>query len=143
MRPPLWSGRARADPVQASFKVQFSCKSVISAGEEQRAPAQTSPAGCDGSAATWEEPAPDLTGGGHIRVELSGRRTIVPTGGKEIPTGTLHSILRDLGLRLEPDELVPGRRASRARVIAAGLIDHDIGRLIKQAQKELEPPRVV
>ena len=39
--------------------------------------------------------------GGHVRVELSGRRTIVPTGSGEIRTGTLHSILRDLGLRLD------------------------------------------
>jgi hypothetical protein len=38
-----------------------------------------------------------------------------------------------------PDELIPGRRASRARVIAAGLSDDDIYRLIKQAQKEVEP----
>jgi hypothetical protein len=40
---------------------------------------------------------------------------------------------------IEPDELIPGRRASRARVIAAGLTDDDIDRLIKQAQKEAEP----
>jgi hypothetical protein len=40
---------------------------------------------------------------------------------------------------IEPDELIPGRRASRARVIAAGLSDDDIDRLIKQAQKEVEP----
>lgn len=37
------------------------------------------------------------------------------------------------------DELIPGRRASRARVVAAGLTDADIDRLIKQAQKEVEP----
>jgi hypothetical protein len=37
------------------------------------------------------------------------------------------------------DDLIPGRRASRARVIAAGLTDDDIDRLIKQAQKEVEP----
>lgn len=36
-------------------------------------------------------------------------------------------------------ELVPGRRESRARVVAAGLTDEDIDRLIKQAQKEVEP----
>jgi len=35
------------------------------------------------------------------RAELDGRRTIVPTGSGEIRTGTLHSILRDLGLRLD------------------------------------------
>jgi len=40
-------------------------------------------------------------------------------------------------ITIEPDELIPGRRASRARVIAAGLTDDDIDRLIKQAQKEV------
>jgi hypothetical protein len=45
-------------------------------------------------------------------------------------------------ITLEPGELVPGRRASRARVIVAGLSDDDIDRLIKQAQKEVEPPPV-
>ncbi len=42
-------------------------------------------------------------------------------------------------ITIEPDELIPGRRASRARVIAAGLTDNDIHRLIKQAQREVEP----
>jgi hypothetical protein len=42
-------------------------------------------------------------------------------------------------ITIEPGELIPGRRASRARVIAAGLTDDDIDRLIKQAQKEVEP----
>jgi hypothetical protein len=42
-------------------------------------------------------------------------------------------------IMIEPDELIPGRRASRARVIAAGLSDDDIDRLIKRAQKEVEP----
>ena len=42
-------------------------------------------------------------------------------------------------ITIEPDELIPGRRASRARVIAAGRTDDDIDRLIKQAQKEVEP----
>jgi hypothetical protein len=41
-------------------------------------------------------------------------------------------------ITIEPDELIPGRRASRARVIAAGLTDNDIDRLIKQAQREVE-----
>ena len=40
---------------------------------------------------------------------------------------------------IEPDELIPGRREARAGVIAAGLTDDDINRLIKQAQKEVEP----
>ena len=43
-------------------------------------------------------------------------------------------------ITIEPDELIPGRRASRARVIAAGLSDDDIDRMIKQAQKDVEPP---
>jgi hypothetical protein len=40
---------------------------------------------------------------------------------------------------IEPDEVIPGRREARARVITAGLSDDDIDRLIKQAQKEVEP----
>lgn len=42
-------------------------------------------------------------------------------------------------ITIEADELIPGRRASRARVIAAGLTDDDIDRMIKQAQREVEP----
>jgi hypothetical protein len=41
-------------------------------------------------------------------------------------------------LTIEP-ELIPGRRESRKLVIAAGLTDDDIDRLIKQAQREVEP----
>lgn len=40
---------------------------------------------------------------------------------------------------VEPDELVPGRRACRARVIAAGLTDDDIDRLIDEARTEAQP----
>ena len=36
-------------------------------------------------------------------------------------------------------EIITGRRASRARVVAAGLTDEDIDRLVKQAQKDVEP----
>ena len=39
-------------------------------------------------------------------------------------------------ITIEADELIPGRRASRARVVAAGLNDDDIDRLIKQAQRK-------
>ena len=39
--------------------------------------------------------------GGHVRVELRGRTTIVPTESREIRTSTFHKILRDLGLRSE------------------------------------------
>jgi hypothetical protein len=43
-------------------------------------------------------------------------------------------------LTIEPArEIIPGRRASRARVVAAGLTDDDVDRLIKQAQKDVEP----
>jgi hypothetical protein len=42
-------------------------------------------------------------------------------------------------ITIEPDELIAGRRASRAKVIAAGLTDDDIDRMIKRAQKEVEP----
>jgi len=37
-------------------------------------------------------------------------------------------------------EIIPGRRESRARVVAAGLTDDDIDRLIKQAQSEVALP---
>jgi hypothetical protein len=40
---------------------------------------------------------------------------------------------------LPAEELIPGRRESRARVVAAGFTDDDIDRLIKQAQREVEP----
>jgi hypothetical protein len=42
-------------------------------------------------------------------------------------------------ITIDPDELIPGRRTSRARVVAVGLTDDDIDRLIKQAQREAEP----
>ncbi|MFN0317257.1 MAG: hypothetical protein ACKVQA_19725 [Burkholderiales bacterium] len=43
-------------------------------------------------------------------------------------------------LTIEPEpEVIPGRRESRARVVAAGLTDEDIDRLVKKAQKEVEP----
>jgi hypothetical protein len=36
-------------------------------------------------------------------------------------------------------ELFPGRRASRKLVVAAGLTDEDIDRLIEQAREEVAP----
>ena len=42
-------------------------------------------------------------------------------------------------ITIEPDELIPGRRACRARVIAAGLTDDDIDRLINEARTEAQP----
>jgi ribosomal protein L12E/L44/L45/RPP1/RPP2 len=64
----------------------------------------------------------------------------------EVAAGEVTEVLKRLGV--DPDErvtvtiepeLVPGRRESRARVIAAGLTDDDIDRLIKRAQQEVEP----
>jgi len=41
---------------------------------------------------------------------------------------------------IEPEqELFPGRRESRKLVIAAGLTDEDIDRLIEQAREEVAP----
>jgi len=51
-----------------------------------------------------------------------------------------HGIGTDERVRLTVEtgpELFPGRRESRARVVAAGLTDDDIDRLIKQAQREV------
>lgn len=42
-------------------------------------------------------------------------------------------------IAIGPDGLIPGRRASRAKVVATGLSDDDIDRLIKKAQAEVEP----
>jgi hypothetical protein len=41
-------------------------------------------------------------------------------------------------LTIEP-ELFPGRRESRKLVVAAGLTDDDIDRLIEQAREEIAP----
>jgi hypothetical protein len=44
-------------------------------------------------------------------------------------------------LMIAPEqEWIPGRRESRARVVVARLSDGEIDRLIKQAQREVEPP---
>jgi len=40
---------------------------------------------------------------------------------------------------IEPGELIPGRREARARVVAAGLSDNDIDRLIDEARTEAQP----
>ena len=42
-------------------------------------------------------------------------------------------------ITIEPDELIPGRREARARVVAAGLTDEDIDRLIDVARAEVQP----
>jgi hypothetical protein len=64
----------------------------------------------------------------------------------EVAAGEVTEVLKRQGVgpdervtvTIEP-ELMPGRRESRARVIAAGLTDDDIDRLIKRAQQEVEP----
>ena len=40
---------------------------------------------------------------------------------------------------IQPDELIPGRREARLHVIAAGLTDEDIDRLIEEARTEAQP----
>lgn len=66
----------------------------------------------------------------------------------EITAGEISAELKRRGigsdervtLTIEPEqELIPGRRESRARVVAAGLTDEDIDRLVKKAQIEVEP----
>jgi predicted RNA binding protein YcfA (HicA-like mRNA interferase family) len=37
--------------------------------------------------------------GGHVLVLLGDRRSVVPTGSGDLPTGTLAAIRKDLGLR--------------------------------------------
>ena len=63
----------------------------------------------------------------------------------EVTAGEVTEVLTRQGIgpdervtvTIEP-ELVPGRRESRARVIAAGLTDDDIDGLIKRAQRDVE-----
>lgn len=66
----------------------------------------------------------------------------------EVTTGEVTAELKRRGigsdekvmLTIEAEqEIIPRRRASRAHVVAAGLSDDDIDRLIKQAQKGVEP----
>jgi hypothetical protein len=40
---------------------------------------------------------------------------------------------------IQLDELIPGRREARLRVITAGLTDDDIDRLIDEARTEAQP----
>jgi hypothetical protein len=42
-------------------------------------------------------------------------------------------------ITIQPNELIPGRREARLRVIAAGLTDDDIDRLIDEARTEAQP----
>jgi len=70
------------------------------------------------------------------------RETIEVTAGEVATELKRRGISSDekVTLTIEPEnEIFFGRRASRARVVAAGLTDDDIDRLIKQAQKDVEP----
>jgi len=67
----------------------------------------------------------------------------------EVTAGEIAEVLRRHGIGSDErvtlaieagEELIPGRREARARVVASGLTDDDIDRLIKQAQSEVEPP---
>lgn len=67
----------------------------------------------------------------------------------ETTAGQVTEVLERLGVpkdrmvtvSIEPDDrLTKARQASRRLVIAAGLSDQEIDRMIKQAQKEVEPP---
>jgi hypothetical protein len=66
----------------------------------------------------------------------------------ETTAGQVTDVLKRLGVAkermitvmIEPDDwLTKARQGSRRLVIAAGLSDDDIDRMIKQAQKEVEP----
>ena len=66
----------------------------------------------------------------------------------ETTAGEVTDVLKRLGVpkermitvMIEPDNwLTKARQESRRLVIAAGLSDEDIDRMIKQAQKEVEP----
>jgi hypothetical protein len=67
----------------------------------------------------------------------------------ETTAGQVADVLKRLGVpkermitvMIEPDNwLTKARQGSRRLVIQAGLSDEDIDRMIKQAQKEVEPP---
>ncbi len=67
--------------------------------------------------------------------------TVIEGAAKEVATELQRQGIgldEQVTLTIEP-ELIPGRRESRKLVIAAGLTDDDIDRLIKQAQHEVEP----
>ncbi|MCK6450320.1 MAG: type II toxin-antitoxin system HicA family toxin [Alphaproteobacteria bacterium] len=36
--------------------------------------------------------------GSHLKVRLGGRQTVLPMHNRDMPTGTLHAVLKELGL---------------------------------------------
>jgi hypothetical protein len=73
---------------------------------------------------------------------MSERTEIIETTVGEVAAELVRRVLDPhdrVTITIEPDELIPGRRDARARVVAACLTDDDIDRMIKQAQQEVEP----
>ena len=78
-----------------------------------------------------------------IEAAMAARREVIETTAGDIAAELARrGISSDerVTVTIDPEnELIPGRRESRARVVAAGLTDDDIDRLIKQAQSAVEP----
>ena len=73
---------------------------------------------------------------------MSRTETITTTAGKVATELARRGIAADetVTITIELDkELIPGRREARARVVAAGLNDTDIDRLIEEARTEAQP----
>lgn len=78
---------------------------------------------------------------GTLHIMATGSQTIETTAGEVAAELKRRGIACDerVTVTIETDgELIPGRRASRARVVAAGLSDSDIDALVKRAQQEAE-----
>ncbi len=72
---------------------------------------------------------------------MSSRREVIETTVSEVAAELLRRGLDPsdrVTVTIVPDELIPGRREARARVIAAGLTDEDIDRLISEARSEAQ-----
>ena len=72
----------------------------------------------------------------------SRRETIETTAGEVAAALARRGISPDERVTVTIDgdtDVIPGRRESRARVVAAGLTDDDIDRLIEAASAEVQP----
>jgi hypothetical protein len=73
---------------------------------------------------------------------MSQREEVIETTVGEVATELTRRGLdpRDrVTVTIQLDELIPGRREARLRVVAAGLSDDDIDRLIDEARTEAQP----
>jgi hypothetical protein len=73
---------------------------------------------------------------------MSRTETITTTAGKVAAELARRGVAADETVTITIDldkELIPGRREARARVVAAGLSDDDIDRLIDEARTEAQP----